>query len=105
MLFNFSNTQGSDQSTSSTKESRRPRAVQTEPIPEAISNEFFIPGYLLTQIGKQVRVEFLIGNSINDRAGVLEEVGASYIIIRLPGGDEVLCDMFAIKFVTIYSHP
>lgn len=67
----------------------------------------FTQGYLRTQIGKKVKVEFLIGTDMFiDREGTLLEVGASYIIIRETGtNDRLLCDMYSIKFVKFYTNP
>ena len=75
-------------------------------IPEPLTSTLYIPGYLNTQIGKLVRVEFLVGNSIVDRIGVLVKVGVSYIIIKpVEVNGTVLCDMYSIKFVTVIERP
>ena len=50
-------------------------------IPESLESELFMPGYLRTQIGKYMRVEFLIGNQTTDVTGRLSDVGASFIIL------------------------
>ena len=71
------------------------------PLPESITQSTYMQGYLFNQIGKLMRVEFLIGNSLNDRVGILEEVGASYIVLRsLDRRSTIMCDLDAIKFVT-----
>jgi len=72
-------------------------------VPQTVQNVLFTPGFLRTQIGRRVRVEFLIGtNNLTDRTGTLVAVGASYIIIRpIDSDDLMLCDMYSIKFVTI----
>lgn len=64
----------------------------------------YIPGYLKTQIGKRVKVEFLIGtNMFVDREGILVSVGTSYIIIQEAETDDLLlCDLYSIKFVRFY---
>lgn len=74
----------------------------------AFDEEFgieYLQGYLKTQIGKKVRVEFLIGtDTLQDRLGTLMDVAISYIIIREEETDDLLmCDMYSIKFVTIYK--
>ncbi len=73
-------------------------------IPETILNTAFTQGYLRTQLGRHVKVEFLIGtNMFIDREGTLVEVGTSYIIIRETETDDLLlCDMYSIKFVRFY---
>ena len=49
--------------------------------PETLKNPIYTPAFLREQIGKVMRVEFLIGtNNLVDRIGVLEDVGASYIL-------------------------
>lgn len=73
-------------------------------IPETLLNTTFTQGYLRTQIGRKVKVEFLIGTSMFvDREGTLMDVGTSYIIIQETETDDLLlCDMYSIKFVKIY---
>jgi len=73
--------------------------------PQSLQNVYFTPGFLKTQIGKVVRVEFLIGTNapLIDRTGTLLEVGASYILLRIAETDDIqLCDIYSIKFVTIF---
>ena len=50
-----------------------------------------------------MRVEFLIGtNNMVDRIGFLEDVGASYILLRSFEGDSLIyADIYASKFITI----
>ncbi len=64
----------------------------------------YTQGYLTTQIGRNVRVEFLIGdNTTTDRRGVLVGVGIDYVLIRLEQTDDLLVgDLYSIKFVTTY---
>ena len=71
--------------------------------PEILTNPIYTPAFLREQIGKLMRVEFLIGtNTMTDRIGILEDVGASYILLRLFENDSlVYCDFYAIKFITI----
>lgn len=70
--------------------------------PETLTNIDFLPAYLSQHIGKWIRADFLIGNSIEQRVGILNEVGASYIIIQaIEPATLVVCDLFSIKFVTI----
>lgn len=71
--------------------------------PEVLSNSIYTPAFLRRYIGKLVRVEFLIGTSyLEDRTGILLEVGASYILLRSIQDQNLLyCDIYSIKFVTI----
>ena len=52
-----------------------------------------------------MRVEFLIGtNNLVDRIGILEDVGASYILLRaIESNNITYCDIYSIKFITIAS--
>ena len=75
---------------------------QNNAVPETLTNPDFLPAYLRKQIGKWVRVDFLIGGGIEQRVGVLEEVGASYIILNvIEPATLLVCDLFSIKFVTV----
>lgn len=70
--------------------------------PETLTNIDFLPAYLSQHVGKWIRADFLIGGSLEERVGILNEVGASYIIIQaIEPATLVVCDMFSIKFVTI----
>ena len=64
----------------------------------------YTAGFLRTQIGRLMRVEFLMGNSLTDRVGRLSEVGAGYIVLRSPdGASHVMCDLASVKFATIIT--
>lgn len=86
------------------QDKREDRNVQiNQNSPEILTNNIYTPAFLREQIGKLMRVEFLIGtNNLTDRIGVLEDVGASYILLRSVESDNlVYCDIYSIKFVTI----
>ena len=73
--------------------------------PEILTNNIYTPAFLREQLGKLMRVEFLIGtNNLTDRIGILEDVGASYILLRsVESNNLIYCDIYAIKFITISS--
>ncbi len=82
-----------------------PLAPSPAETPESVQNPYFAAGFLRNYIGRQMRVEFLIGASgaLVDRMGTLMEVGASYIVLRPTETDDLLmCDLFSVKFVTIF---
>jgi len=90
------------------EEKREDRNVQiNQNSPEILTNNIYTPAFLREQIGKLMRVEFLIGtNNLTDRIGILEDVGASYIILRSVESDNLIyCDIYSIKFVTIATSP
>ncbi len=74
--------------------------------PSTVQSPYYTAGFLRNFVGCNMRVEFLLGTSgaLVDRVGVLMEVGASYIVIQPFQTDDLLmCDLFSIKFVTIYG--
>jgi len=76
-----------------------------EQAPQTLQSLLYTPGFLRSQIGRRMRVEFLIGTNgpLIDRIGTLVGVGASYILLRPVDSDDLLlCDIYSIKFVTIY---
>ncbi len=80
-----------------------PNGMNANIMPEVLTNAIYTPAFLRTQIGKLMRVEFLIGtNNLVDRIGILSDVGASYILLRSFENDSlVYCDLYSIKFITI----
>lgn len=89
-------------------ENENKRQVQiNENTPEVLTNSIYTPAFLREHIGKLMRVEFLIGtNSLEDRTGILVDVGASYIVLKsIQGGNLLYCDIYSIKFVTISEEP
>lgn len=86
------------------QDKREDRNIQiNQDSPEILTNPIYTPAFLRQQIGKLMRIEFLIGtNNMVDRIGILEDVGASYILLRSLESDSlVYCDIYAIKFITI----
>lgn len=79
------------------------RNIETNQEPEILTNQIYTPAFLREQIGKLMRVEFLIGtNNLVDRIGILQDVGASYILLRSFENDSlVYADIYSIKFITI----
>lgn len=64
----------------------------------------FTQGFLQTQIGRHVKVEFILGTGMFvDREGDLVKVGTDYIIIQETETDDyLLCDIYSIKFIRFY---
>ena len=70
--------------------------------PETMTNTDFLPAYLRQFIGRSVRCALFIGDPVDQRVGVLHDVGASYIIIDVIEPQTlVVCDIFSLRFVTI----
>ena len=81
-----------------------PSPFTTAPGSPVILDVEYTQGYLRTQIGKRVRITFLLGtNTLQDRVGILKDVGISYVILSEPDtGTDVLGDIYSIKFVDIF---
>lgn len=78
------------------------QSTQQDNIPETVTNTMFWPAYLRKFIGKWVRVDFFIGTALEQRIGQLLEVGASYVVLNVLEPETILiCDIYAIKFVTV----
>lgn len=62
---------------------------------------------LQANIGTYVLVQFLIGStSIVEKEGYLFAAGVNFVTIYEPLDDRyVVCDLYSIKFVTIYNTP
>ena len=88
-----------------TKENRNVNINQNSP--EILTNNIYTPAFLRENIGKLMRVEFLIGtNNLVDRTGILIDVGASYILLRALESDIITyADIYSIKFITISNLP
>ena len=89
-------------------ETRENRDVSINPSsPEILTNNIYTPAFLRENIGKLMRVEFLIGtNNLVDRTGILLDVGASYILLRALESDVITyADIYSIKFITISNLP
>ncbi len=70
--------------------------------PSCIENSMFFQGYLKNHIGKLVKVESLLGNCLETRMGVLFEVGANYIVLKLHRSPcSMMIEASAIKYITI----
>lgn len=65
----------------------------------------YLNGFLRTQIGKVVEVEFLIGeNNLTTRSGTLLGIGINYILLQdLRTGDITACDFNNIKFIRFFT--
>ena len=86
---------------------RETRNVQIDSnSPEILTNPIYTPAFLRQNIGKLMRVEFLIGtNNLTDRIGILEDVGASYILLRsIESNSLIYADIYSIKFITISTN-
>ncbi len=82
-----------------------PLTIDLASMPETLTSPLYTPGFMRTQLGKLMRVEFLIGDVLNDRTGYLLSVGANYILLgAIDNSHTILCDLYSIKFVNILAY-
>jgi hypothetical protein len=77
----------------------------TRPMPLTLESMQYLNGFLRAQVGRRIRMEFLIGtNTYLEKSGKLLSVGANYILLQEAMSDNLLvCDFYNIKFVTIFQ--
>ncbi len=65
----------------------------------------YLQGYIRRFEGRSVRAQFLVGeNLLQDRTGILIEVGASYLVLRTPEtGVLVVCDIYSLRFLDVLN--
>lgn len=82
----------------------QPITSTTQPAPITAESLQYMNGFLRTQVGRIVQVQFLVGtNTIVERMGVLLAVGANYILLNEIETDDILaCDFYNIKFIRFY---
>lgn len=77
-------------------------SMMSEQGPPPATDRSYIPGYLSSIIGKNIRAEFVLGSNIlTDRTGILREVGSNYFVLEdYITHARVMCDLYSVKFVT-----
>jgi hypothetical protein len=80
-----------------------PITFDTQQGPPPSTERGYIPYYLASNIGKNVRAEFIIGsNQYADKVGRLIEVGINYFVLDdVNSRTHVMCDLYSVKFVTV----
>ena len=73
----------------------------SKPFPVTAESIQYLNGFIRTQIGRRVQVDFLIGNNeIITKDGFLLGVGANYILLNEIGTNDITaCDFYNIKFI------
>lgn len=74
------------------------------PYPVTAESLQYLNGFLRTQIGRRVSIDFLVGsNTIVTKSGFLLGVASNYIMINeLDTNDLTTCDFYNIKFIRFY---
>lgn len=62
-----------------------------------------LEAFLRTQVGKNVRMQFLVGtNTLMEKSGILMAVGDNFVILKDTGSGELLvCNFDGIKFIRV----
>lgn len=104
LLLPQNNMQTTPQQQAGSQNPLQPITPSTQPPPITGESLQYLNGFMRTQIGRIVQVQFLVGtNTIIDRMGVLLAVGANYILINELQTDDILaCDFYNIKFIRFY---
>lgn len=99
----FTQPQGSPVMPPFTQPQGSPVTFDTQQGPPPSTERGYIPYYLASNIGKNVRAEFIIGsNQYADKVGRLIEVGISYFVLDdVNSRTHVMCDLYSVKFVTV----
>ena len=73
----------------------------SKPYPITAESIQYLNGFIRTQIGRRVQVDFLMGNSeLITKDGYLLGVGSNYILINEIGTNDITaCDFYNIKFI------
>ncbi len=74
------------------------------PYPVSAQSIQYLNGFIRTQIGRRVSIDFLVGsNTIVTKSGYLLGVASNYILINeLDTNDITTCDFYNIKFIRFY---
>lgn len=82
----------------------RPILEYNQPYPITAESIQYLNGFIRSQIGRNVSIEFLVGtNQLITKDGFLLAVGANFILLNPKGTDDILaCDFYNIKFITFY---
>lgn len=71
-------------------------------LPKTYDSNMFFQGYLKNHKGKLIRVESLLGNRLETRVGILFEVGANYIVLKLNRNScSMMIEASSVKYITI----
>lgn len=84
--------------------STQPILEYNQPYPITAESIQYLNGFIRSQIGRNVSIEFLVGtNQLVTKEGFLLAVGANFILLNQKGTNDILaCDFYNIKFITFY---
>ena len=75
-------------------------------IPYEVTRESlqYLNGFIRTQIGRRVTIDFLIGSdNLQSKTGYLLAVAQNYLLLNeLDTNDVTACDLYTMKFIRFY---
>lgn len=88
----------------STPEELMPIMPYNQQFPVTGESIEYLNGFLRTQLGRRVKLEFIVGASnLESRDGILLAIGANFILINPENSNDLMtCDFYNLKFVTFY---
>lgn len=71
--------------------------------PPPVTQIDYIPGYLASNIGRNIKAEFIVGTSqYVEKVGKLVDVGINYFVLQdINSRTYIMCDLYSVRFVTI----
>ena len=71
--------------------------------PPPVTEFGYIPGYLASNIGRNIKAEFIIGTSNSvEKVGRLIDVGINYFVLQdVNSRTNIMCDLYSVRFVTV----
>jgi len=71
--------------------------------PPPVMDVDYIPGFLASMIGKNVKAEFIVGSSqYVEKTGKLVRVGVNFFVLQdINSRTNIMCDLYSVRFVTI----
>ena len=75
----------------------------TQQGPPPVTEADYIPGYLASMIGRNIKAEFVVGtNQYVEKVGMLLNVGVNFfVLLDVNSRTTVMCDLYSVKFVTV----
>ncbi len=65
------------------------------------TNSETFENFLQTLLGKQIKVDCLLGNHLESRSGKLIKIGEDFLLLRLQNCSQLLINKSLIKFISL----
>lgn len=80
-----------------------PITPSTQQGPPPVTESDYIPGFLASNIGRNVKAEFIVGTSqYVEKVGKLIRVGVNFFVLQdINSRTNIMCDLYSVRFVTI----